>query len=308
MTNTNIAGPGVDQIYQCGPETLVAESSAVASGKVIKYSRVVTSMTGGVEQIPITWTVSGQIEHPVAIKGLVAPAPISFSRDERSPLAQRDPTLPAWLLDYGNVAPEQVAVLFLAGPEEKAPVTVVPGGEDSRALIALLRDIVRIQELSTPDEQSAAWQDSLRGARTSEMIEVALRSLVRLRVSWASLYPILERIMNDSKLDFRARSFVFGIVTFAITHDVFAVQQSNSVQFLCDTFLAEGNPRLSLQYVLNLKLLLRYTAQSDGRQRRMPMERQIIRALKLRASQGPLSPEVLEQYREIQQTHPELRG
>lgn len=303
---TVFAGPAADQIYQSGPETLATKSWLIVTGRVAHYSKLVTSASAGAEPIPLTWVVSGQIEQPVAIKGVAPTSPMTFSTEGRSPIAPANPAVPVWQADYGELVPGETAVLFLQGPSENPTVTALPAGKDSTALIALLEDIVRIQQSATA-EQTAAWQDYLRSARSDEARKAALRELVRLRTPWSSLAPVLEPLVKDPTTNADVRGFIFGIVTFAVIHEVFAAPRTDIVQFLCREFVTTQNPRLLLHYILNLKLLLTYTGQSEGRQGRLPLEQKIIEALNERASIGPLPPELAEQYRQIRATHPTVR-
>jgi hypothetical protein len=100
------------------------------------------------------------------------------------------------------------------------------------------------------------------------------------------------------------KPFAFGIVTFGVVSENFYADQEQAVNFLCREFIAERNSRIALQYILSFKLLLRYTLEEPGRASRLPLGRQIIDALKRRAAEVPLSPEITEQYRQIQAAHP----
>lgn len=306
MTMTVFAGSAADQIYQSGPESLAVKSWLIVTGRVTHYSKLATSASAGAEPIPLTWVVSGQIEQPVAIKGVAPTSPIPFSTEGRSPIAPANPAIPTWQADYGELMPGETAVLFFQGSSEKPTVTALPAGKDSTALVALLEDIVRIQQ-SAAAEQTAAWLDYLRSTSSDEARKAALRELVRLKTPWSSLAPVLEPQIKDPAASPDFRSFLFGIVTFAVTHEVFAAPRTDAVQFLCREFVATQNPRLLLHYILNLKLLLSYTSQSEGRQGRLPLEKQIVEALNERASIAPLPPELAEQYRQIHATHPAVR-
>ncbi|WP_139350292.1 hypothetical protein [Rhodanobacter sp. C03] len=299
---TAFAGTGADQIYQSGIESLAARSPLIVAGKITHYNRVVTSSSAGLEPIPLIWTVSAQIEQLHVIKGAATTTILTFTRVEHSSMVPSNPDIPYWQADYGDLVPGQTAVLFLQGSTGK-PATVLPAGEDAGALVILLGDIVRLQEVPGAG-QSAAWLDYLRTSRSDKAREAALRVLLQHKTPWNSLAPALESLLKDPITSVDLRGFIFGIVVFAITHEGLAAPQTDPVRFLCREFVAEQNPRSSLQQLLQLKLLLRYTGQSEERQERLPMEKLVIEALNQRAAMKPLPAELEEQYRQIRATYP----
>lgn len=303
MSKTAYAATSASEIYQRGLETLVAESRVMVAGRVGHYEKTVTSSSAGAEPIPLTWRVSAQLEQPQAIKGMPPPSPIAFVRAEQSPLLPPAAGMPN-SLEQGDLSADGVAVLFYQGAAE-SPALVLPGGDDSSVRLELLKEIVAIQAMPNAAEQSAAWLACLGRNRSDEARRVALRSLLHLDVAWPILAPAAERLMADPSTDLATRSFLFGIVTFALVHGRFAAQRDDAARFLCQAFLGARDDRLSLQYLLQLKLLLRYADQEDMRQKRLPLRQQIVAALKQRATQGNMSPELQEQYRQIRATHPE---
>ena len=148
---------------------------------------------------------------------------------------------------------------------------------------------------------------ALKNARTDEAQKAALRSLAGFGTPWSTLAPVLEQVVANPATSLDIRGFIFGIVTFQVRQEKFGLQQREAVQFLCREFLAVKDTRLLLGFVLNLKLLLHYTGQSEGRQGRLPIERLIIEALKQRKSMGSMPAEIVEQYQDIEETHPEIR-
>jgi hypothetical protein len=300
MALTGFAAPNADQIYQSGPESLAAESWAIVAGPITHYSKQITSASEGAEPIPLTWTVSGQLAQPIQLKGTVPSHPLVFSREERSPLVPQDPSVPAWQLSYGELAPGDSTVLFFQGDRTKPVITVLPSGADSGDLIALLQAILPIQAIKDPAQQTTTWLQYLEEPHSQdEGRKAALRSLIKAKVAWPKLAAALGR---NSSPDIR--TFVFGIVAYAVMRERFGADQPQAVDFLCREFAVEQNPRIALQYVLTLKLLLRYTAQEEGKHDRLPLEQRIVDALKQRRSMAPLTPELAEQYKQIQAAYP----
>ncbi len=148
---------------------------------------------------------------------------------------------------------------------------------------------------------------ALKNARTDEAQKAALRSLAGFGTPWSTLAPVLEQVVANPATSLDIRGFIFGIVTFQVRQEKFGLQQREAVQFLCREFLAVKDTRRLLGFVLNLKLLLHYTGQSEGRQGRLPIERLIIEALKQRKTMGSMPTEIVEQYQDIEETHPEIR-
>jgi hypothetical protein len=304
MALSTFAAQGADQIYQSGPESLALESWAILAGSISHYSKQVTTVSQGAEPIPMTWTVSGQLTRPINLKGPAAAAPVSFSKEERSRLVPSDPSIPVWQLSYDEIAPSDLAVLFFRGDPAKPSITVLPSRANSHDLVALLREIIPIQAIQDSAQQTAAWLQCLEQSRSEEGRKSSLRSLVRANTPWPKLAHALEHVMAEPVSSPNMRTFVFGIVAFAVMKESFASDQLQAVDFLCREFVAEQNPRTALQFILNLKLLLRFTGQKEGRNARLPLEQRIIGALKRRLSIGRIPPELEEQYRQIQAAHP----
>lgn len=306
MPKTAYAGPSASEIYRSGLETLVAASRTVVAGEIGHYEKTVTSSSAGAESIPLTWIVSAQLEQPQTLKGAPPPAPVGFTRAEQSPLLPPVAGASSQPEGQEGLSPDGMVALFYQGSAER-PAIVLPGGENPVARFDLLKEIVAIQAISNPSEQTAAWLAYLGRCRTGEARQVALRSLLHLNIAWPALAPAAERLMADPSTDQATRSFLFGIVTYALVHDRFAAPHADVARFLCHAFLAARDDRLSLQYLLQLKLLLRYTEQEEARQSRLPLRQQVIAALKQRAAQGNLSSQLEEQYRQIRSAYPEVR-
>src|SRR5262247_686398 len=75
-----------DHIYRIGPETLAAESFAVLTGPVSRYSKQTLQMSQpGPDGFPLRWTVSGRLEAPQVIKGRPpSTGVVPFIRQEQS--------------------------------------------------------------------------------------------------------------------------------------------------------------------------------------------------------------------------------
>jgi hypothetical protein len=222
-------------------------------------------------------------------------------------LVPPDPDVPDWQSDLGEVRPDGPVVAFYGAATDQRPGTVLPAGEDPAALVALLRDLATIQAIKSPEQRTPAWLDYLRRGSSEAGRMAALRSLIGMGVPWSTLAPVLDHLSADPATGARLREFIFGIVAFAVAQERFGKQQGPAVQFLCRAFLAAPDAATALMDLLHLKLVLRYTGQTEGRAARLPLERQIIDALNQRAAAGAWSAELAEQYRQIRQTHPEVR-
>jgi hypothetical protein len=298
MTLTGFAAQGADQIYQSGPETLAASSWAIAAGTITQYSKQIKSSSGGTDPIPLTWTVTGRLKDPLQLKGEASGNALAFSRDERSLFVPQDNSLPEWQLDYGDIEPGDSVVLFFQGDPASPNITVLPSGADSRDLIDLLHRILPVQSLEDPTLKMAAWLRLLeQHGSPDEVRKAALRSLIRANAAWPKLAGALEKVMAEP--DPGVHTFVFGIVTFAEMNERFGDEQPQALDFLCRQFVSEKSPRIAMQYVLNIKLLLSYTSRKDEKER-VPLQRRISEALKQRRSQAPLTAELAEQYKQIQ--------
>jgi hypothetical protein len=305
MLMTGFAAQSADQVYQSGPESLALSSWSIVAGPVSSYTRQVTTSSQGTEPIPLTWSISGRVDQPQVLKGAPVSPGLSFLRPERSIIVPPDPAVPAWQRDYENLDSNDLVVLFFEGDRAQPKITPLPSGKGSRDLVSLIREIVPIQAIQKPDERTDAWLKYLAATGSNEGRKVALRSLLGLQAPWPKLAPPLEFLMGGARVDADMRAYIFGCVTFAVMKEKFGPQQLDATEFLGRQLIAEGNPQITLQYVLNLKLLLRFTSEASQAATRAPLQARIADALKRRAARG-LTPEVSEQYKQIQAAYPGL--
>jgi len=285
---------GADQIYASGPESLAAGALTIFAGPVSGYTTHILTTSKGDAPIPLTWIVSGRIDQPHTLKGAPAKSAIEFVRQERATVLQADPSVPEWQLEYDHLAPEDHVTLFLTGDPAQPLIAAIPSGRGPRDLAGLLSEILPILGIQDSAEQIGAWLYYLGIARSDEGRKAGLRALLRLNVSWTKFGPAIEFLIGSPNSPMR--SYVFGLVTFAGRKGKFGL---DAAAFLSRHFVKETDPRVSLGYVLNLKMLLAFT--SSG-----ALKATIADGLRYRASSGPLPPEIAEQYRQIHAAHPGL--
>jgi hypothetical protein len=294
-----------DEIYTTGPEIVTAHAEGIIAGPVSAYSREVlsTSEPPGPDAIPLQWTVSGRVDNPVALKG-PATGSVSFTRAEGSILIADTLEIPSWERAYGDVHPTGQVVLFL-GDDPAKPLLVVPSGEGELDLLSLVRDVVAIQT-RPPGAQLDAWLTFLDASKTASGREAALRSLVHMNADWKRVRPGLDRLLANHLLDDRMRAFAVGIVVFGLTKNKWAQDQAPVAEFLGRQLATARSPSLALQYVLQMKLALRYAMEEAARDARAPVRTQIVAALLRNESALSTSPQVAEQYRQIRAAYPGL--
>ncbi|MGH9631057.1 MAG: hypothetical protein ACRD7E_22345 [Bryobacteraceae bacterium] len=305
MALTSFASQHADEIYRTGQETLIGESAAIVAGPVSNYSKdVVSQSQPGPDGVPLKWVVSGRVENPQLLKGQGRPGPVDFSRPEQSMLVPKDPSKPHWEDVYGELGSGDRVVLFL-GPEPASNVlAVVPSGTGERDFIGLVKDIVALQSIPDQGARVKRWIAYMDGASADEGRKAALRSLVAVPVAWEQMRPALENMLGAPQISPGFRAFVFGIVAFAVMEEKWGAEQQNAAGFLCRLFLAERDARLALQYILHLKLILRYGDSEKHRKAREPVLHQVVDCLRRRETMGGLDPQMQEQYRQIRATHP----
>ena len=186
---------------------------------------------------------------------------------------------------------DELIVPRLCDPDWPLTVTkALPSGTGERDLAALIKDIVAVQALAQPSQQESAWLAYLERARVDEGRKAALRSLLQLGTDWNRLGPALDRFLANPASSEAIRAFAFGIVVFGLTGGRWAQSQGAVAAFLCRQFMSEGRTGLVLQYLLNLKLVLKYTMEEAHRAAREPLR----------------SPELAQQYQQIRAMYPGL--
>jgi hypothetical protein len=230
---------------------------------------------------------------------------VRFTREEGSALVADTLDIPAWELGYGEVRPSGQVVLFLSSDSAKPVLAAVPSGDGESDLASLVRDIVDIQS-SPADAQVDRWLAYIETARTGNGREAALRSLVQMDADWKRMRPVLDRLLANPSLNEQIRGFTFGIVVFGLTNQKWAKNQDSVADFLGNQFELARAPKLALQYILSLKLVLRYTMEEASREAREPIRKRIVDSLKRNEQVLSRAPGVAEQYRQIRAAYPSL--
>lgn len=295
-----------DHIYRIGPETLVAQSFAIYTGRVAKYSKRILEMSqSGPDGFPLKWVISGHLDQPASLKGTPPAGAVAFSRPEQSGMLPHPAARMRWETEFGDLGREDGAVVFLQGQPAAQEMTVLPTGHGDRNLAALVSGIVGIQAITDPPKQLAAWASYIERAPMDEGRRAALRSLIASpAVDWPRMEVVLSHALANPALSSAIRAFSFGIVAFAVMHDKWGGEQLKAVDFLGRQFEAERDPRVALQQILNLKLLLGYASEEAAVSSRQPLRQHILACLKRRAAQAPLPPELKEQYQQLGATYP----
>lgn len=290
----------VDQIYRTGPETLVAEAPGIVAGTVTEYSRRVLSMSEPESDgFPLKWVAGGQLGRPQVLKGPAAPAPLHFSRSEQSLFVPGDNSALHWERAYGELRPNEPAVMFLGGGAQMTVLRVVPSGVGEQDLIGLVKDIVQIQAHRQPEERAQRWSQYLHTSPTDEGRKAALRSLVNAPVAWAKLDPQMERLLTNSQYSSNIRAYVFGIVAFGVVEGKWGDGWERAVALLCRVFSAEREADQAVRYMQHLKLLLAYSNDEAARGARQTLRRQLLDCLRRRAAAGHLEPELEDEFRQV---------
>jgi len=174
-------------------------------------------------------------------------------------------------------------------------------------LIALVKEIIRIQAIENLEVQVDAWLLYLNKSPMDEGRKVALRSLINSPVSWPLLEVALTQLLKNWSLSREIRGFAFGIVAFKITSGGWADAPVAGVDFLCRIFAAEPDPELALEYTSHLGVLLYYCNDVDFTTERAVLRKCVIDALIHRESlalPGTLADLELEgYYREIREEY-----
>lgn len=267
----------LDEMFATGPETLVAQSSAIVAGPVSDYSKEVKEQSQGSTPVPVRWVVSGQLEHPETLKGDVLRTSLRFSREERSPFLPTPEPVPAWEAEYAQWRPDDKAVAFL-GKKPGEILRVLPSGTGERDLISLVRLIVSIHARSE-STQAAAWQGHLLNdaASRAESRRVALRSLMKLTRNWSDVASPLRGVMSGKDADLRR--YAYGIVAYGIVHDKWS-DAAKPAEFLCTQLAKETDAEIAESHRQYVALVLRFAADEDFRAQRKALREQLHGCLK----------------------------
>ncbi len=235
-------------VFRTGPETLVAAASCIIAGPVVAYDKKILAGTAPPDSIALQWTVSGRIEQLQTLKGPSTTRSIQFLRSEGSLLLPPDESALYWEESYGEIEPGDHVVVFLGEGEPRPILKTIPSRDGEGDLIALVKEIIRIQAIESLEAQLDAWLLYLHKSPMDEGRKVALRSLINSPVSWPRLEVVLTQLLKNRSLSREIRSFSFGMVAFNITSGGWADAPVAGVDFLCRTFAAEADPELALGY------------------------------------------------------------
>jgi hypothetical protein len=286
-----------DQVFRIGPEDLVVRSSSIVAGSISDYSKEVQRYSGtGPGAMALEWITRGRIDHPTMLKGAPPPAPIFFSRQERSALSPGPPTVPIWELAFGELKPSGQAILFI---DSGGGLRALPSGTGDQDLIALVKDVVRIQGIRDPGPQRRSWLEYLTSAPAPEGRRVALRSLVRAGIDWRQMEPALMRFWTEPGTSGDLRAFAFGFVAFQLTVQTWRDAPGEPANFLCRVFSAEKETEQQLRYLQNIKLLLSYTVEEPRQDSRRPVQQSILGCLATWASRGLTDRDLQQEYDRI---------
>jgi hypothetical protein len=296
----------VDDAFVKGPETVVQAASVIVAGPISHGSKQVERYSQpGPNGFPLEWTFTGQLEHPTVLKGERLPEPIQFSKREISVFVPLSDSSPGWERSYGELSPNGRVVLFFGQGQPATMTEAVPSGSGEQDLITLVRDVVAIQAINKPGVQVRRWMDYVKTTLSDQGRKAALRSLVHSDIQWPEFESVVMSLLENPLYSRDIRAFTFAIIAFSLRQRHWHASTLDAVDRLCKVFADETETRLALQYILSLKVLLRYY---DADRDLGPRVRQkIMSGLASRQSRGLVDdPDLREQYRQI--GHPATPG
>ena len=307
MPMANAIAQQADEIFRTGPETLIAQSSCIVAGSVSNNQKeIVLLAQPESENDALKWVIKGQLENPRVLKGRAPARIIKFSRSEQSMFLPRDPLAAEWELTYGDLKPKDIAIIFFGGAPSESILKIIPSGYGERDLVTLVNEIIPIQANNNSVQRKQLWLAYLKHTQLDEGRRVALRALIQLPVEWVNLEPVLSPMITNPQAGTTIRSFIFGIVTFAVTENIWGVSNPQAVDFLCQQFSTEKNATLTLSYLLHIKQALSYSYDETTNSMSNYTGQRMLDCLKRRESLGPLEPPIQEQYQQIHASYPGL--
>ena len=164
----------------------------------------------------------------------------------------------------------------------RKPTLAVPSGEGERDLAGLVGDIIRFRSLEKSEEKFQAWTDYLANSKTIEGRKAALRALCYSEVKWKRLAPHMDRLLSDQDVDPSVRGYGFGIVTYYVLKERWEPQTGETVEFLGDVFQRETDPNLTMTYLGNLGLVLKFAREARFAEERKAIRERVEQCLKQR--------------------------
>ena len=300
MLPNDTATERADQLFRIGPETLVASSSSIVTGHISNYHKEVLKVSQpGPDGFPLEWKVTGELADPVTLKGAPVSGPLPFSKIEQAFMSPLPSPHPRWQQQYGELAPDGVAVLFSSGTAATDFQEVLPSAAGEQDLAALVKDIVNIQRLPDPKDRVARWLAYLSAGPSPEGHRVALRSLARDRAAWSQLEPVLRKLLNQANLSPDLRVFTFSFIAFNITQNTWEANNPAAMDLLCGTFSNQADPKLTLRSLRAFSILLQYVSEKPLPPPRQPLRDQAVRCLHRWASLGFANQELAEEYKRL---------
>jgi hypothetical protein len=304
MLSADATSQRADQIFRTGPETLVAASSGIIAGHISHFAKeVLSSSPPGPDGFPVEWKATGEVDEPRTLKGTPRPAPIHFSRLERSFVSAAPTPAPRWAQQYGELSATGDVVLFYSSPDDQTPSDIFPSAAGEQDLAALVKDIVSFQSVAEPKKQIDGWLAYLNSSRSGEASRVALRSLVQLSVEWGQIDPVMRKLLSSPDVPRDTRDYAFAFVAFQITHDVWQKEVGAALELLCSAFQAQKDANSQVRNLDGLLLVLDFTSKEPLQDSRRPLRHRIETCLKSWASSGVAAQASLEEYKRLQQRY-----
>jgi hypothetical protein len=294
-----------EAIFSQGPETLVQAFYAIVAGAPARSTKKVDQQTTGAEPIPVTWTISGELENPIWLKGKPEArdgrGPFPFHRSERAMFAMTDSSVPDWELELGSVEQAAAVVLFYATRELRDP-KVLPSPRGGPDFVQLVKDIVRIDSIAGPGRLQD-WAAYASSAPSTEGRKAALRSLAASRAPWTLLEPTWLRQLRDPASPSELRTFALLLMVYCVTQHCWPRSQGDVVAIALATFAEERDPSLAFRFTDGL-LMLHDAAQRDPL-RFQWLEERVADVLRKRATLGTADDEhtrsLNEAYQEVRE-------
>ena len=251
-------------------------------GRVSGYQQDVTRQSSPQDAEPEEWTVSGELVSRRVLKGRRPAGSVPFERAERAPRLSPIVSPSLWERDYGNLAEDGQAVMFLGSGQDPPVLTIVPTGDGERDLAGLVADIIRFRALPKSEDKYQAWTGYLAQSKTDEGKRAALRALCYSTAKWERLEEPIGKLLADREANPPVRAYGFAIVAYYVGKERWDEQTDKAVDSLCEAFSREPNPDLTEQYLASLSVVLDYCHEEGYGEERRPIRDQVRKCLKQR--------------------------
>ena len=271
-----------DITFRTGPGMQVGRAATVLVGRVSGYRQQVTRSSSPPGGEPEEWTVYGELVSRRVLKGRRPTGPVPFEKAERAPWVSPSMSPSSWERDYGNLAEDGQAVVFLGSGQDPPVLTIVPTGEGERDLAGLVADIIRFRALPKSEDKYQAWTGYLAQSKTDEGKKAALRALCYSTAKWERLEEPIGKLLADRKVNPPVRAYGFAIVAYYVGKERWDEQTDKAVDSPCEAFSWEPDPDLTEQYLAGLSVILDYCDEEGYGEERRPIRDQIHKCLKQR--------------------------